>query len=560
MNENSENKEYEVNNATAGSNDENHSVNAEQMTDQSSYQTDTNGTTESLKDDFEDITETKNTENIIKNELESDLFAEESYYDNHPLPNPAFQGQMPNQPQFRSDPSIPPVNPNTYQQPFYGMPPQNGMYPRQQENFRQQDLIYPQTVYNPQNNTGSIPPVPPVFVQENADSNNAAGPVINEPKKKHTGLIIAIVVILILIFGIVAPIAVYLNSDEYQENRNNNSDRITETNITEYKPAETEFTINETPQNDNASVKDKDGRLTTEGIAEKASPSVVGVLGLASTFQSQGSGIVLSEDGYVITNAHIIEECSAVKIILNGEDEYDASIIGTNVNADIAVLKFTPDTELVAAELGESSKLKIGEQVITIGNPRGLWGTFTGGYVSGIRDMPIDKSGTTMTYIQTDAPVNYGNSGGPILNMYGQVIGIVSSKYTQDSAEGLGFAIAIDDALPIIEGIIENQKVMNNVKIGITFKTITSTDAEYLGIEPGYYVAEIDQSCDIANTELRKGDIITHINGVRVYTTADIANAVGNKKPGDTVIATVYRKSSIGEVETFEIEFKLMQK
>ena len=452
-----------------------------------------------------------NTENINNgtNQQINNMFHEESYYDNHPLPQ---------------------------NNPIYNMYP---MY-RDNSYFCGGNNIPPQNPDNKYNQSTGNPDIPP-------------------KKKNKAGLIAGLVIVGVLVFVFALPALIILQSNKFNDLKNSLLDELP--SITEEeKPSETEFTISPTPENENASIRDKEGRLTTEGIAEKASPSVVGVLGTTSNYESQGSGIILSADGYVLTNAHVVENSIKTYIILNGEDKYAAEIIGTNTAADIAVVKFKPDTSLTPAELGESSKLKIGEQVITIGNPRGLWGTFTGGYVSGIRDLDINNYGKKLTYIQTDAPVNYGNSGGPMLNMYGQVVGIVSAKHVQDAAEGLGFAIAIDDALPIAEEIIANRNVTSKVKIGITFMIITREDAQKLGIKAGFYIDYIDEKCDIANTELRKGDIITHINGKRIYSTNDIASAIGNKKPGDKIKAEVYRKTAIGDEETFEIEFKLMEK
>ena len=274
----------------------------------------------------------------------------------------------------------------------------------------------------------------------------------------------------------------------------------------------------------------------------------------------QGSGIIISADGYVVTNAHVLENAAAQKVVLYNEKEYVASVVGIDSKTDLAVLKIEPDEELTPAVLGNSDELELGEQVITLGNPGGLANSFSGGYVSGLnRQIKTSEYGLAMNSIQTDAAVNPGNSGGPLVNMYGQVVGIVSSKYVAEDYEGIGFAIAINDALPIIQDIISQGYVSGRVRIGIYFEGITEETARMYGIKPGLYIKQIDPSCDIANSGLQVYDIITEINGKKVYDYETAMESIEGFKAGDEVTAKVYRKSIVGDETEFEIKFKLME-
>lgn len=310
---------------------------------------------------------------------------------------------------------------------------------------------------------------------------------------------------------------------------------------------------------------DEDGRYTPQGIAKAVSPSVVGVVvyGEGQTFMptSQGSGIIISEDGYILTNAHVVDDATAQKIVLNDGTEYEASVIGMDVKTDLAVLKVDGVNGLVPAQLGDSSQLELGEPVMAIGNSGGFSGSITSGIVSGInRKIHTDFSGSSMECIQTDAAINPGNSGGALVNMYGQVVGIVTSKYMNVDIEGIGFAIPINTAVPIIEDLMSFGYVSGRVRIGIIYASISPYTAEINGIVPGMYISEIDPTCDIANTRLQVGDIITEIDGVSTANTENVSKILEGKKAGDTLTAKVYRKSIInGLFDEFTISFKLME-
>ncbi len=326
-----------------------------------------------------------------------------------------------------------------------------------------------------------------------------------------------------------------------------------------------EFTlpIAKTPQLDDK-YYEEDGRYTAQGIAEAVSPSVVSIeiykTGTSFAAVGQGSGIVMSEDGYILTNAHVVDGASkGIKVVLSDKTEYEAKIIGMDTASDIAVIKI-PAKGLSPAQFGDSESVSVGEDVVTIGSPAGFYGSVTKGIVSGLdRQIKVENSSISMSCIQIDAAINPGNSGGALLNMWGQVIGITSSKLASSDYDGIGFAISINAAKPIIENLMEYGYVQNRVRVGITFYSISETTAQMYGTKAGIYVVSVDQDCDIANTQLQPDDIITEFDGTEVSDSETVQAFLAKKKPGDTVKAKVYRPSVSGSGEEFEIEFRLME-
>lgn len=373
------------------------------------------------------------------------------------------------------------------------------------------------------------------------------------PKKKKKRLVIAVVITIgvVIICSLITTTA--LLGRGWLSNRLFVSDRI-----------QISIPIQKKPQLDKEYYDSKTGKYTPEGIAKKVLPSVVSIeiyeKGMLFTPVSQGSGIILTENGYIITNAHVIENATrAIKVILNNKQEYEAKIVGFDKKTDLAVIKINK-TGLVAADFGDSSQLEIGEEIVALGSPAGLYGSLTRGVVSGLnRKIKTEANNTEMDCIQIDAAINPGNSGGALVNMYGQVVGINTSKIMLDSYDGIGFAISINEARPILEKLIADGYIKDRVKIGITFYELTAATAEINKTKPGLYIRSIDKECDIAKTELRENDIITHIEGVPVVYRSDVDNIMKGKKPGDTVKAKVYRKTDNGDEKTFEIKFKLME-
>lgn len=491
-------------------------------------------------------------------------------FDGNPPPS---GGQTP--PPYGQNPQIPP----------YGQPPQQPMYGNPQTPPPQYRPQTPPPQYRPQ----TPPPqygqqLPPQYINPQQRYNGNIPPYNGAPnsvppymadgtgaKKGNAGVLIAVIsaaVVLLVVIGILMSLSM---KDDANDDRDSVSvsteNEAKKPSGSKDKPSDAIIVNIETK--DKPKLEDNyyqaDGvRLTTEGVAKMVSPSVCEIIcygeGNLSAI-SKGSGIVISEDGYIITNAHVIENAKSVKAVFIDESEYKAELIGKDSKTDLAVIKVEA-TGLTAAELGNSDQMELGEQVVTIGNPGHFSGTITVGYVSGIhRKVRTDSNKYLMNCIQTDAAVNPGNSGGALVNMFGQVVGIVSSKYVVQDYEGLGFAIEMNEAKPIIEDIISQGYISGRLRIGITFIGINEVAAAQNGIPSGLLIRSISEDCDIANTELEIDDIITEINGKKVYDTDTVLAALEGCSPGDTVTAKVCRRSIVSteEAEEFEISFMLMQ-
>ena len=255
---------------------------------------------------------------------------------------------------------------------------------------------------------------------------------------------------------------------------------------------------------------------------------------------SEGSGIIATSDGYIITNAHVVDGADSLKVITSDGKTYEAELIGSDSMTDLAVIKVDAEG-LTAAEFGSSSDLVVADPVIAIGNPGGLQSSVTVGYVSAL-DRPVTSSDTgyTMNCIQTDAAINPGNSGGALVNMYGQVIGINSSKIVATGYEGLGFAIPIDDALPIIRNLKDYGYVKDRAMLGISGQYLDSWTANFYGLPSGMYVAEVNNE-SVSNAGVQRGDVITKIDDEEITSANTISNYIAKKKPGDEVTLTITR-------------------
>ena len=287
-------------------------------------------------------------------------------------------------------------------------------------------------------------------------------------------------------------------------------------------------------------------------IVKKVSPSVVGVSTILNGGTASGTGFIISEDGYIVTNYHVIEGAQAVSVsLLQSEDgeEIPAEIIGGDEQTDIAVLKIDK-TDCVPVTLGKPSELLVGELAITIGNPLGseLSGTVTAGIISALnRKLTIE--GREMNLIQTDASINSGNSGGPLINSYGQVVGITSAKVATAYGEGLGFAIPIDEALPIISDLIEHGYVKGRPIVGITGETISEIYAQYYDIPRGFIVREVVKNGPADKAGVQVGDIVIGIEGTLIENMDEFNEIKKNYKAGDTITISVYRNEKIVDLE-----------
>lgn len=433
----------------------------------------------------------------------------------------------------------------------------------------------PQNQYSQQNQQQIPPKYDPFMYQplgfdnfsdmKNADPQAAAEAKEKKQKIRRERTIVVfffILVIITLILGVTGIVYDVVTSKSRLEGLSNAD------NVVIYQ--------NSKPDNAKELVDELDeyGRYSTEGVASAVRESIVEIYTYSDAFQSKligtGSGVVLNENGYIVTNAHVLNANGFHDVHTADGKIHSASIVGRDSKTDIAVLKISADN-LVPAVLGDSDEVIVGEEVIAIGNPAGLSGTVTNGIVSAVnRKIRSDSTGFEMNCIQTNAAISPGNSGGALVNMYGQVIGITSSKYVSGFYEGLGFAITINEAKPIIEELINNGFIGGRFRIGITLIDMGS-DSNISAIEEetgftlpedfkGIYINEISEDCDIANTELKKGDFITAINDIPVSTYDELYDAISaSYGAGDYVPASCAHVDEDGEITEYEIEFMLME-
>lgn len=309
--------------------------------------------------------------------------------------------------------------------------------------------------------------------------------------------------------------------------------------------------IRKKPENSDGGFVVKD----VSDVVQKVRPSVVGVI--TESFQtystsSTGSGIILSEDGYIVTNNHVVEGGDSIAVTLDDGETYAAELIGTDVKSDIAVLKIDAQN-LPAAEFGDSSQVEVGEAAIAIGNPLGLSGTVTAGIISAV-DREIQVGSSNMVLLQTDASINPGNSGGALLNEYGQVIGVNSAKISSEDSEGLGFAIPSNTVGPIVEELIDKGYVSGRPLTGISGRNVSALAAAFYNIPQGILVDQVAPESDAAAKGLTAGDVIIGVDDIRVENISDACTLRDEHKAGDTMKLTFYRQGS-----THEINIQLME-
>lgn len=362
------------------------------------------------------------------------------------------------------------------------------------------------------------------------------------PKQKGAVKIVALCLVCALLGGLAQPIYSSLSGGN-------------ETTI---------YTGDRTPtQVDTASV-DTSKELTTAEIYAKYVNSCVGitvdivstnVFGQTVTGAAAGSGFVITEDGYILTNYHVIDGANSIKVTFDNGKEYTATYVGGEEKSDIAVIKVDA-TGLTPVVIGKSSDMLVGEQVTTIGNPLGeLTFSESTGIISALDRSITMSDGRQMNMIQTDCAINSGNSGGPLFNSHGEVIGIVSAKYSSGSnsssasVEGLGFAIPMDDVANMVSDLVKNGYVTGKPIMGISVADVDESVTSY-GVPQGAIIRVVTPDLCGAKAGLQAGDIVTKIDNTDVTSASDLTSAIGNYKPGDKVTLTIFRS---GETKTVEV-------
>ena len=390
----------------------------------------------------------------------------------------------------------------------------------------------------------------------------------NGPKKQKRGagrvLISIFVVLAVLATAAIAGIGIYKLMQEEQPAPVESSVIEQEQSTVQQEQTE-EQEEQELPERSELSeqqvggVQDYIADLLPEEVAEKVIPSVVCIQNYQQEKQmlpfaqlggqepqlilaAEGSGVIYTQDGYIITNAHVVKGNSLIKVVLSDDRVCEAKLVGMDEDTDLALIKIE-ETGLTPIEIGDYEELKVGEFVMAVGNPGGLEfsSSVTFGIVSA-KDRPMDiDSGYTVSTIQTDAAINPGNSGGALVNMKGQLIGINSAKYVATGYEGLGFSITVQETLPIVEDLKEHGKVTGRSRLGVTGMVIDELVAAHYNLKPGFYVSSVENP---QAGILQAGDVITAVEGVEVTSDTVIKNILNGKAPGTQISVRFWRNGA----------------
>ena len=393
-----------------------------------------------------------------------------------------------------------------------------------------------------------------------------------QPPKSHRGLIAILLVVVIFLCGLVSALGVVnvklftqLNAlsqpkedplsfiNEEEENAANfpseepsAAEAPMATEISHGFSAGDSLILNPSP--DSIPNVVQEGGMSLQDIYDKTIHSVVSISSHSREGGSTGTGVIISGKGYIVTNYHVIRDASSVTVLLHDDRSYSANIVGADEISDLAVLKIQAEN-LVSAEFGDSSVLRVGDSVAAIGNPLGeeLRGTLTNGIVSAI-NRDVTSNGRTLTLIQTNAALNSGNSGGPLLNCYGQVIGINTLKigaFTDEAGvEGLGFAIPSTTVKEIVEQLIHQGYVSGRPTLGITGEGLSSFYQYYYQMPAGLYITALEPGSPAERCGIEPGDLLISIDDHRITDEESYKTALYNYAIGDTVTVIIYRSGN----------------
>ncbi len=272
-----------------------------------------------------------------------------------------------------------------------------------------------------------------------------------------------------------------------------------------------------------------------------------------------GSGFIINKDGYIVTNYHVVKDADEVIVVMEDGTEYKAEVIGVDATTDIGLIKInSKGKNLASVVLGDSSNLRVGDFAIAIGNPFGLAGSFTFGVISATgRDNVIDRNAGYKQYIQTDAPINRGNSGGPLVNIYGEVVGVNTAIFsTSGGSIGIGFAVPINIVKNVVKQIQEKGHVERGY-IGVYIADLTSDMVEHFGLDSdkGVFINDVEEGGPADKAGIKSGDIITHVNGERIDSATHLANVVAGYEPGTEITVSVFRNG-----ETLKKQMKVVER
>lgn len=350
--------------------------------------------------------------------------------------------------------------------------------------------------------------------------------------------------------------APYISGDGMPDDWNDYLDNYYQ--VTESKDAEIKLPRAELVPDFKVAISiDRGKELSLQELYDQCSKSIVAIKGYQDGVDGYywGSGIILSEDGLILTNTHVIENCDTASVTLFDNSSYDAALVGADSTSDIAVLRIEA-TGLTPASFGDSAELAIGDKVAAIGNPLGetFRMTLTDGIISAI-DRGISYNGHSMTLLQTNTAINEGNSGGALFNMYGQVIGVTNMKMmsSYSSIEGIGFAIPSSTIAAVADSLMQYGEVRGRTAIGITVGAIPENVTSHYDLPTGLYVSAVEEKSDAAAKGIQQGDIITAVNGNPASATSDILTVKNTLSVGDTITFTIWRDG-----ETFDVDVTLV--
>ena len=381
------------------------------------------------------------------------------------------------------------------------------------------------------------------------------------PPKSHGGIIAVLLTLVILLTGIttilgLVNIRLFRQVNEAEAEQTlpisfyNAEDHI----ITTIPPEEINISATEAPASETITLAPaavgqenipETGGLSLQEIYSNVIDSVVSISCTYLGGSSTGTGVVLTQDGYIVTNCHVVEDAQAIQVLLTDSRTVDAVLVGLDEVTDLAVLHIETE-DLVPAQLGDSASLRVGDTVVAIGDPLGiaLRGTMTDGIISAI-NRDIDVDGRTMSLIQTNAALNSGNSGGPLINCYGQVIGINTMKIGDSMSlagvEGLGFAIPSATVSDIVNQLIEQGYVSGRPTLGITGESISNLYHFYYRLPKGLYITAVESGSSADQVGIEEGDILLSLDGVDITSNDSLKAQLYNYTPGDQVTAIIYR-------------------
>ena len=387
------------------------------------------------------------------------------------------------------------------------------------------------------------------------------------PPKRRSGLIAVLLVLVIFLTGLASVLGIlnvrlfaqlsdltqkeddalaFINETEETAAGTEASAQIPEDTVQPSPPSEPDAaSIQLSPSPASIDNIPQEGGLSLQDIYTRSIHSVVSISCTTQGGSSSGTGVILSEDGYVVTNCHVVEEAVSISVILTDGNHFEASLVGADAVSDLAVLRINAE-DLIPADFGDSTALQVGDSVVAIGDPLGIEfrGTMTNGIISAI-NRDVTTEGRTMTLIQTNAALNSGNSGGPLINCYGQVIGINTMKistFTDDAGvEGLGFAIPSATVKEIVEQLVSQGYVSGRPTLGISGDGVSNFYQYYYRMPSGLYISSVDEHSSAALAGIEAGDILISVGQTRISDAESLASALYNYEVGDSVQVIIYR-------------------